>query len=452
MFFKRLPGALLAAGLLAGMGIVAAAPQASAEGAAEEVAAPVVGIAEQLRPALAAGAGAVTPQESSDALVGHNQTLCTNTVRCGISVPVGTILDGMREGQPFSVNVEGQAGRTVQIRVFAVKRTSATAYDFVPISAPVPATLVKQGTQNFGYARVSVTVATPPAGVDGGEVYIQGADFRKGDSMVGTHADATTSTPQKDWQIYTSRGRDMGFKPTTIGSDGVMFRALDAGLPGQKYGVQLLRNGTWTDITHQGHATVSNRGTASIMGKLPAGLPAGKYRTRLVNVTSGYTDISGDLPWTYFTWSRANPVPGDPDFNVYTQPGVWRFNGRDWKTTCGQYSKTITRCRTEIHATQITYSNGRYTTSKGYVFNNLTYLPSPRDVWGSNPLGGYGKVGFNKRWTATDGRLWRTECDTAASGRGGCRSYIWATVAEQVNGKYRTTQKWLFNNIVQFSG
>ncbi|NHB84536.1 hypothetical protein G7085_07745 [Tessaracoccus sp. HDW20] len=271
--------------------------------------------------------------------------------------------------------------------------------------------------------------------------------------MVGTYADTETTTSQKNWQVLTSRGSDRGFKPTTIGSDGVMFRTLEAGLPGQKYGVQLLRNGAWTDITYQGYATVGERGTTSVMGKLPAGLATGKYRTRLVNVTKGYTDISGDLPWTYFTWTRsAPPVPGDPDFNVYTQPGVWRHNGRDWKTSCEKYSPTINRCRTEIYATQITYSKGKFTTAKGYVFNNLTYLPSPRATWASNPLGGYGKVGYNKAWTATDGRKWRTECDTASSGRNGCRSYIWATVAEQVNGKYRTTQKWLFNNIVQFGG
>lgn len=90
------------------------------------------------------------------------------------------------------------------------------------------------------------------------------------------------------------------------------------------------------------------------------------------------------------------------------------------------------------------------------MFNNLTYKPSPRSIWRNNPLGGNGQVGFNKQWTGQDGRKWRTECDTAVSGRNGCRSYIWATVAEAYKTSsgatsYRVTNKWLFNNIVQFS-
>ena len=450
MHFKRLPGAILASGLLAGMGIVTAAPQASADGADVEMPAPISASADLLRPTLSAEGAMAAPQAAANALTGHNQTLCSNTSRCGISIGVGTILNGMREGVPFNVIVEGQPSKTISIRAFAVKWTSGSEYQFVPISDPVAVTPAKAGTQSYGSATVALTVPTPPAGVDAGDIYIQGADFKKGDLMVGTYADSTTSRPQEGWQVYTSRARDLGFNPTTIASDGVLFRSLDAGLPGQKYGVQLLRNGSWTDITYQGYSTVSERGTSVVSGKLPSGLPVGKYRTRLVNVTKNLTDISGDLPWTYFTWTVANPVPGDPNFNVYTQPGTWHYNGRDWKTSCGKYTTTITRCRTDIYATQITYAKGRFTTTKGYVFNNLTYLPSPRAEWTTNPLGGYGQVGFNQSWTANDGRKWRTECDTATSGRNGCRSYIWASVPEQVNGKYQMTQKWLFNNIVQF--
>lgn len=150
-----------------------------------------------------------------------------------------------------------------------------------------------------------------------------------------------------------------------------------------------------------------------------------------------------------------DPGPNDPGFNVYTTPGTWNYNGRLWKTSCEPYSAT-TRCRTEIWATQITYKAGQYYRTDGFVFNNLTYKPSPRSIWRNNPLGGNGQVGFNKQWTGQDGRKWRTECDTAVSGRNGCRSYIWATVAEAYKTSsgatsYRVTNKWLFNNIVQFS-
>ena len=76
-------------------------------------------------------------------------------------------------------------------------------------------------------------------------------------------------------------------------------------------------------------------------------------------------------------------------------------------------------------------------TAGGWAFNNLTYLPSPRSLWANNPLGGYGKVGNKSNWTS-GGRQWRVECDTAATGRGGCRSYI------------KIGNQWVFNNIVRF--
>ncbi|NHB85177.1 hypothetical protein G7085_12585 [Tessaracoccus sp. HDW20] len=63
--------------------------------------------------------------------------------------------------------------------------------------------------------------------------------------------------------------------------------------------------------------------------------------------------------------------------DVYTEPGVHNYNGRQWRTACQPYSSTVERCRTEIWATTVTYSAGRYTEKKTWVFNNLTYKPSP---------------------------------------------------------------------------
>ncbi|NHB85409.1 hypothetical protein G7085_14415 [Tessaracoccus sp. HDW20] len=102
-------------------------------------------------------------------------------------------------------------------------------------------------------------------------------------------------------------------------------------------------------------------------------------------------------------------LPAKAEIDVYTTPGRHFVNGRWWDTRCEKYSIT-TRCRTEILATVITYRNGRYVTSNTWTFNNLTYLPSPRSAWVRNPLGKAGS------WTATDGRKWRTECDTPPPG------------------------------------
>ncbi|TRY18654.1 hypothetical protein FOJ82_05900 [Tessaracoccus rhinocerotis] len=112
--------------------------------------------------------------------------------------------------------------------------------------------------------------------------------------------------------------------------------------------------------------------------------------------------------------------PGD----VYSTPGFHNVNGRWWYTQCEPYSQTI-RCLTEIWAT----NHGQ----SAWTFNNLTYLPHmSRAQWGRNPLANPGEF-------TSDSRRWRTECDTPATGRNGCRSFVWG---EGVG--------WVFNNIVRF--
>ncbi|TRY18129.1 hypothetical protein FOJ82_08710 [Tessaracoccus rhinocerotis] len=133
---------------------------------------------------------------------------------------------------------------------------------------------------------------------------------------------------------------------------------------------------------------------------------------------------------------------------IYTAPGYHDFNGRAWKTTCEPYSRT-TRCRREIVATQVQYKNGGYSRVTDWAFNNLTYTPSPRSLWARNPLGNTGE------WTADDGRKWRTECDTPTTGKNGCRSYVFARVADATpkpGGGYTYTVEsmWVFNNMVKF--
>ncbi len=139
-----------------------------------------------------------------------------------------------------------------------------------------------------------------------------------------------------------------------------------------------------------------------------------------------------------------------PDVDVYSTPGYHRVNGRIWYTMCEPYSQT-TRCRTDIWSTQVKYLGaGKFSSQTGWFFNNLTYLPEmTRTQWGSNPLANGGEF-------VSAGRKWRTECDTATTGRNGCRSHIWATGAVEARktagGGYRyvLVNKWVFNNIVRF--
>ena len=132
------------------------------------------------------------------------------------------------------------------------------------------------------------------------------------------------------------------------------------------------------------------------------------------------------------------------DIDVYTTPGTHTVNGRQWKTVCSKYSSTIERCRTEIWATQITLTKGRFTQTNGWAFNNLTYKPVKHSLWGSNPLANPGT------WTEA-GRQWKTECGTAVTGRDGCRSYIYSTVYTRSGSAYKAINQWTFNNIVRLT-
>ncbi|MCC2594522.1 M15 family metallopeptidase [Tessaracoccus sp. OS52] len=136
-------------------------------------------------------------------------------------------------------------------------------------------------------------------------------------------------------------------------------------------------------------------------------------------------------------------APAQAEVDVYTTHGDHTVNGRQWRTRCSQYSSTVERCRTEIWATTTTWNGRTFVNTNGWVFNNLTYKPSPRAQWLANPLATSGEH-------IIDGRRWKTECDTSWTGKNGCRSLIWATAPEHYGSGYRMVNKWVFNNIVNF--
>lgn len=154
-----------------------------------------------------------------------------------------------------------------------------------------------------------------------------------------------------------------------------------------------------------------------------------------------------------FTQPASVPqMPWKTPVDVYSTPGYHQVNGREWRTMCEPYSQTI-RCRTEIWATQVVYSGGRYVKSTGWVFNNLTYLPlMTREQWGSNPLA----IDSGGRTFTSGGRQWRTECDTATTGRGGCRSYVLSLgvvhAVQNADGtwRYYRANAWVLNNMIRF--
>lgn len=151
------------------------------------------------------------------------------------------------------------------------------------------------------------------------------------------------------------------------------------------------------------------------------------------------------------------PPPGDVQpraVDVYTEPGEHEVNGRKWRTTCEEYSTTVERCTANIWATQVRFVGGRYQEVTDFFFNNLTYKPSPREQWKGNPLAANGVVGGKFAWTSGEGRQWKTECDSAETGRNGCRSYIMSkdiVVKTMTPRTYERVDRWVFNNVVQFT-
>lgn len=222
-------------------------------------------------------------------------------------------------------------------------------------------------------------------------------------------------------------------------------------------------DGSWVDFTfHPGATTVlqvENAIRASYPPELrylfrPAPVPAlgaGAFYFADAGPISAYWELSpGAIAQMTFALSWQEPEIiavaklFRPALEVYTIPGERTVNGRQWRTSCEEYSRTA-RCRTDIYATVIRKTASGYVKVNDWAFNSLTYRWSDRGLWATNPLGYAGS------WTSVEGRKWRTDCDSPATGRGACRSYVRATVLGFKGGKYTSENVWVFNNQVLFS-
>ncbi|MBB1484159.1 CAP domain-containing protein [Tessaracoccus sp. MC1865] len=168
------------------------------------------------------------------------------------------------------------------------------------------------------------------------------------------------------------------------------------------------------------------------------------YKEPLIDAGTAYDSGTQWLTAVQQNITAVNPAKAD---DVYSKTGTYAYNNRLWKVACEPYSQTQ-RCRTDIWATVISYKSGNYQRSTGWAFNNLTYQPSARSLWAGNPLATKGDH-------VISGRKWRTDCDSAATGRNGCRSYIQTpvvTATAKAGGGYTFTSKvdYVFNNIVRF--
>lgn len=226
---------------------------------------------------------------------------------------------------------------------------------------------------------------------------------------------------------------------TVMVTQTTQLRGSAAGYVGRPVVAQVLVDGVWQD-----HAA----GTVSSSGTFALQLAVGQAEAGTWSVRAVVTAADGK---TYpSTIVKATWVP-----DVYTTEGTHDYNGRQWRTRCEPYSGT-TRCFTDIWASTVKVVSGKFVKTSDWTFNNMTYLPSPRSMWATNPLGGYGTPGPKTFTWTSDGREWKAECDTATTGAGGCRAYILADVitsSQTSSGtwRYAWQRTWVFNNIVRFS-
>lgn len=200
-------------------------------------------------------------------------------------------------------------------------------------------------------------------------------------------------------------------------------------------------------VTVTATATATETATTTATQTVTVTATATVTATTTATATATQTVTAPTQTVTVTVTPSGSASPGVVD--VYSTPGLHEVNGRRWYTRCEPYSQTV-RCRTDIWATQVRLVKGRFVSSTGWVFNNLTYLPyMTRAEWAGNPLAVAGS------WTAVDGRRWRTECDTAVTGADACRSYTWSSfvASEKLpSGSWRhfQSQGWVLNNIVRF--
>ncbi|GAA4907600.1 hypothetical protein GCM10025789_28880 [Tessaracoccus lubricantis] len=398
---------------------------------------------------------AVSPQTAqADTASAQIKKLCgveNPKTECSIDIDSKYLHPDPEEGVTIEATITGVPDVTVPVAAYYVECVKGQRCHQVRASDPVTVTLGKaRAGDTKGVARVTLKTRplTSPLTSRAG-LRVQTDDWQYYNWVTIPSATSLTYDPSSTL-VVTKRPRDLGFSEQPD-KHGVFDREIYNASASAHYSVQVKVGTRWVSADRNGPVRGIGPGWTVIPGQLPIGLASGTYQMRVVNVTHGQTGLTPetmpelDLEWKLSMDSKL--------FNVYVTPGTWDLNGRKWRTSCEPYSATD-RCRTEIQATQILYQNGTFKRVDGWAFNNLTYKPSPRSLWKGNPLGGNGTVGYAGQWKAADGRQWRVECDTAASGRNGCRSYAMAKVAEPTAAgaaTYHVVDKWLFNNIVQFS-
>ena len=137
--------------------------------------------------------------------------------------------------------------------------------------------------------------------------------------------------------------------------------------------------------------------------------------------------------------------------DVYSTPGGQKKDGKLYKTSCVKRSNGVVRCETKVWSSVISLKKGKYVTDRGWHFDRYTYLSSARKLWKKSPYAAYGKKSGKASWTSA-GTKYRSECDSKKTGKGACRTYVWATtITKSKAGKYTKKSAWKLSRVVKFA-
>ncbi|GAB3822344.1 hypothetical protein GCM10028820_32610 [Tessaracoccus terricola] len=316
-------------------------------------------------------------------------------------------------------------------RLLAVAASAALAIGGLALAAPTASADDRTCRGSIGSGYVDGNVIVP----SGASCNLNGTRI-DGNVEVGSNATLSANNVTVDGNIQSQGHRSVAVSNSRVNGNIQLEQGGAITLSGNRVDgdIQLFSNRSGAKVLD------NNRAEGNIQCKSNTPAPTGTGNTADGNLEDQCRNLrpAGG-------GGSTGPGTGQNGANVdiYVTEGRWSKNGREWRTVCAPYSQSE-RCTTEIWATQVTRDGGRYVNKSGWYFNNLTYKPMPRSMYANNPLG------KNGSWTS-EGRQWRTECDTALTGQGGCRTFVTADVIERRGGTYRTVTREVFNNMVRFS-
>lgn len=318
-------------------------------------------------------------------------------------------------------------------RLLAVAASAALAIGGLALAAPTASADDRTCRGSIGASHIDGNVIVP----SGASCTLNGTNI-EGNVEVGSNATLSANNVIVDGDIQSQGHRSVSVSNSRVEGNIQLEQGGAVTLSGNRVDgdIQLFSNRSGAKVLN------NNRAEGNIQCKSNTPAPTGSGNSAGGNMEDQCANLrpAGG-------GGSTGPGTGQDGTNVdiYVTEGRWSKNGREWATECSEYSSNIDRCETKIWATQITRnSNGQYLNNAGWHFNNLTYKAAPRSAYANNPLG------YTGNWTS-EGRQWRTECDTALTGGNGCRTFVTADVIERSGGTYRTVTKEVFNNMVRFS-